>query len=445
MVKKLDRRQFLGRSAAAAVALGSPRPLVSGAQAGSALDRLNVASIGVHNRAAGNLKGVASENIVAICDIDQEFLDAAGETYPNARRYRDFRVMLEKEAEKIDAVLVSTPDHTHAPAASMALQMKKHVYCEKPLAHTIYEARRLAELAAENNLITQMGTQVHAEENYRLVVELVQSGAIGEIREVHVWVNVDYSGRRMITGKPRPGHVDWDLWLGPATARPYCESVAEDGSVTVVHPFNWRWFWDYGTGALGDFACHWMDLPHWALDLKHPTRVSAAGPPPLLESATSGLVVTYEYPARGSLPPVTLKWYDGGKRPDLLAGYKDAEGQPLDPDRGQLFVGSEGMILSNYSEHMLLPVEKFAGFKRPDPTIPRSPGHHQEWIQAIKTGGTANCNFDYSGALTEAVLLGVVAYRSGQTIEWDASSLRITNSEAAQQLVHKEYRKGWTL
>ena len=199
-MKRLDRRQFLGTSAAAAVALGSPRSLVSGARSGSALDRLNIASIGVHNRAAGNLKGVASENIVAICDIDQEFLDAAGETYPNARRYRDYRVMLEKEAEKIDAVLVSTPDHTHAPAASMALQMKKHVYCEKPLTHTIYEARRLAELAAENNLVTQMGTQIHAEENYRLVVELVQSGAIGEIREVHVWVNVDYSGRRMITG-----------------------------------------------------------------------------------------------------------------------------------------------------------------------------------------------------------------------------------------------------
>ena len=444
MVKKLDRRQFLGRSAAAAVVLGSPRPL-SSAQSGSALDRLNIASIGVHNRAAGNLKGVASENIVALVDIDQEFLDAAGETWPNARRYRDYRVMLEKEAEKIDAVLVSTPDHTHAPAVSMALQMKKHVYCEKPLTHTIYEARKLAELAAENGLVTQMGTQVHAEENYRLVVELVRSGAIGEIREVHVWVNVDYSGRRMITGRPRPGHVDWDLWLGPAMARPYCESFKEDGSVVGVHPFNWRWFWDYGTGSLGDFGCHWIDLPHWALDLKHPTRVWADGPAPLLESTSSGVIVTYEYPARGSLPPVTLKWYDGGKKPDLLAGYKDAEGQPLDPDRGQLFVGSEGMILSNYSEHMLLPVEKFAGFRRPDPFIPRSPGHHQEWIQAIKSGGTANCNFDYSGALTEAVLLGVVAYRSGEAIEWDASSLRVTNSAAAQQLVHKEYRKGWTL
>ena len=444
MVKTLDRRQFLGRSAAAAVVLGSPRPL-SSAQSGSALDRLNIASIGVHNRAAANLKGVASENIVALVDIDQEFLDAAGETWPNARRYRDYRVMLEKEAEKIDAVLVSTPDHTHAPAVSMALQMKKHVYCEKPLTHTIYEARKLAELAAENGLVTQMGTQVHAEENYRLVVELVRSGAIGEIREVHVWVNVDYSGRRMITGRPRPGHVDWDLWLGPAMARPYCESFKEDGSVVGVHPFNWRWFWDYGTGSLGDFGCHWIDLPHWALDLKHPTRVWADGPAPLLESTSSGVVVTYEYPARGSLPPVTLKWYDGGKKPDLLAGYKDAEGQPLDPDRGQLFVGSEGMILSNYSEHMLLPAEKFAGFKRPDPFIPRSPGHHQEWIQAIKSGGTANCNFDYSGALTEAVLLGVVAYRSGEAIEWDASSLRVTNSAAAQQLVHKEYRKGWTL
>ncbi len=444
-MKKLDRRHFLGTSAAAAAALAAPRTLYSSTQSQSSLDRLNIASIGVHNRAAGNLKGVANENIVALVDIDQEFLDAAGETWPNARRYRDYRVMLEKESEKIDAVLVSTPDHTHAPAVSMALQMKKHVYCEKPLTHTIYEARKLAELAAENGLVTQMGTQVHAEENYRLVVELVRAGAIGEIREVHVWVNVDYSGRRMITGRPRPGHVDWDLWLGPAMARPYCESFKEDGSVVGVHPFNWRWFWDYGTGSLGDFGCHWIDLPHWALDLKHPTRVWADGPAPLLESTSSGVVVTYEYPSRGSLPPVTLKWYDGGKKPDLLAGHKDPEGQPLDPDRGQLFVGSEGMILSNYSEHMLLPAEKFAGFKRPDPFIPRSPGHHQEWIDAIKSGGTTNCNFDYSGALTEAVLLGVVAYRSGQAIEWDAPSLRVTNSAAAQQLVHKEYRKGWTL
>ena len=409
------------------------------------MDKLNIASIGVHNRAAANLKGVATENIVALADIDRDLLEAAGEKYPNARRYRDYRVMLEKEAENLDAVVVSTPDHSHAPAASMAMKLKKHVYCEKPLAHTIYEARTLAELAAREGLVTQMGTQIHAEENYRLVVELVQSGAIGDVKEVHVWVGVDYSGRRLTTGGQEPSHVDWDLWLGPSPSRPYCESVKEDGSVIGVHPFNWRWFWDYGTGSLGDFACHWMDLPHWALKLMHPSRISATGPTPLLESTSSGLVVTYEYPAREDMPPVTLKWYDGGKKPEILATLKDAKGEPLDRKSGQLFVGSEGMILSNYSEHMLLPVEKFAGFKPPDPFIPRSIGHHQEWIQAIKSGGSTTCNFDYSGALTEAVLLGVVSYRSGQTLEWDAPSLRVTNSAAAQQLIHKDYRKGWTL
>ena len=445
MVQRFGRREFLRRSSAAAMSLGSQAPLISAGRSASALEKLNIASIGVHNRAASNLKGVATENVVALADIDRDLLEGAGEKYPNARRYRDYRVMLEKEAENLDAVVVSTPDHSHAPAASMAMKLKKHVYCEKPLTHTLYEARTLAELAAREGLVTQMGTQIHAEENYRLVVELVQSGSIGEVREVHVWVGVDYSGRRLITGGQQPSHVDWDLWLGPSPSRPYCESVKEDGSVTAVHPFNWRWFWDYGTGSLGDFACHWMDLPHWALKLKHPSRISAGGPQPLLESTSSGLVVTYEYPAREDLPPVTLNWYDGGKKPEILAKLKDAKGSPLNWKSGQLFVGSEGMILSNYSKHMLLPVEKFAGFKPPDPFIPRSIGHHQEWIQAIKSGGTTTCNFDYSGALTEAVLLGVVSYRSGEALEWDAPSLRITNSTAAQQLIHKDYRKGWTL
>ncbi len=445
MIQQLGRREFLRRSSAAAMALSSQATLFPAVGSASALEKLNIASIGVHNRAASNLKGVATENIVALADIDSDLLEAAGAKYPNARRYRDYRVMLEKEAENLDAVVVSTPDHSHAPAASMAMKLKKHVYCEKPLAHTIYEARTLAELAAREGLVTQMGTQIHAKENYRFVVELVQSGSIGEVKEVHVWVGADYSGRRLTTGGQQPSHVDWDLWLGPSPSRPYCESVKEDGSVIGVHPFNWRWFWDYGTGSLGDFACHWMELPHWALKLMHPSRISAAGPPPLLESTSSGLVVTYEYPARESLPPVTLKWYDGGKKPEILTTLKDAKGEPLDWKSGQLFVGSDGMILSNYSEHMLLPVEKFAGFKPPDPFIPRSIGHHQEWIQAIKSGGTTTCNFDYSGALTEAVLLGVVSYRSGQSLEWDAPSLRITNSAAAQQLIHKDYRKGWTL
>jgi predicted dehydrogenase len=264
----------------------------------------------------------------------------------------------------------------------------------------------------------------------------VQSGAIGEVRVAHVWVGVDYSGRSLTTGTPVPKHLDWDLWQGPAPERPYSDGV---------HPHHWRWFWDYGTGGLGDFGCHYMDLVHWALKLRNPTRVSATGPKVDPISTTSGIVVEYQYPAREGLPPLKLTWYDGGKQPKLLADLKDNEGKPLKWGSGQLFVGAQGMILSNYGEHLLLPADKFADFKRPEPFIPASIGHHQEWIHAIKTGGSTTCNFDYSGALTEAVLLGVVAYRSGETLEWDSEKLKVSNSSRAQELIHKEYRKGWTL
>ena len=230
--------------------------------------------------------------------------------------------------------------------------------------------------------------------------------------------------------------MNWDLWLGPAAKRPYSEGV---------HPRNWRRFWDFGTGGLGDFGCHYMDLPFWALKLKHPTSISASGPPVLADATTAGLVVEYKYPARGKLPPVKMTWYDGGKKPALLSKLKDSNGKPLNWGSAQLFVGSQGMILSNYSKHLLLPADKFADFQRPEPTIPSSIGHHAEWLNAIKTAGPTTCNFDYSGALTETVLLGIVSYRSGQKLAWDAKNLKVTNSPAAQQYVHKEYRKGWTL
>lgn len=447
MVQPLNRRSFLGTTTglAGAITVGFHSGVSSLAANTSSLDKLNIAAIGTSNRAAADINGVASENIVALADIDENFLGQATEKYSAARPYRDWRVMLEAEADRIDAVVVGTPDHTHAPAAAMAMRMKKHVYCEKPLTHTVLEARTLAELAKENSLVTQMGTQIHALDNYRRVVELVQSGAIGEIRKVHVWTSSKYSGRHLVTGSPTPKHVDWDLWLGPVSARPYCESVGANDERSVVHPFNWRWFWDYGSGSLGDFGCHYMDLAHWALELKHPTHVTAKGPTPLLSSATAGLTVDYDYPARGDLPPVKLKWYDGGKRPVVLSELKDADGQSLDWESGQLFEGADGMLLSDYSHHLLLPTEKFADYRRPEPFIPPSLGHHAEWIHAIKTSGQTTCNFDYSGALTEAVLLGVASYRSGEDFEWDAAELRVTNSTHAQQFIHKEYRDGWSL
>ena len=418
----------------------NPRPARA---SNSTLEKLNIAAIGTGNRAAANISGCASQNIVALADIDANFLGACGEKYQQTRKYRDFREMLEREGDKVDAVIVATPDHTHAPAAAMAMHMGKHTYCEKPLTHTVYEARKLAELAAAKGLVTQMGTQIHAGDNYRRVVELVESGTIGEIRECHVWVGVNYSGGKLLA-KSKPTYVDWDLWLGPANKREYIESTI-NGEHQTVHPYHWRWFWDYGNGGLGDFGCHYMDLAHWALKLRHPTSVSATGPEPEDEASTAGLIVKYKYPARGKLPPVDLTWYDGGKRPPMLSSYRGPDGEPLNWGSGQLFIGQHGAIVSDYSKHLLLPIYRATDFARPEPYIAPSLGHHNEWIDAIKNSGMTTCNFDYAGALTEAVLLGVASYRSGESLEWNAEQLRVTNSSAAQTWIHKEYRRGWTL
>ena len=445
MTARLTRRTFLGRSVVAGTAAATawhvnPRPALS---SNSPLEKLNIAAVGTANRAAANIRACADQNIVAVCDVDSNFLDTAGATYKGARRYRDFRVMLEKEGNGLDAVIVATPDHTHAPAAAMALRMGLHTYCEKPLTYTVYEARRLADLAEENELVTQMGTQIHAQNNYRRVVELIQSGTIGSVGEVHVWVGVNYSGGRLISGT-RPENVDWDLWLGPAPEREYVESTIH-GKHKTVHPFHWRWFWDYGNGGLADFGCHYMDLAHWALDLKHPESIHATGPLLDHEATTAGVVVKYRYPGRGTLPPVDLRWYDGGLKPQVLSTFADREGRPVDWNSGQLFIGEHGAIVSNYNDHMLLPADRADEFERPEPWIPASLGHHKEWLEAIRSGGTTTCNFDYSGALTEAVLLGVVSYRSGVALDWDAKQLRVTNSPQAQRMIHREYRSGWTL
>jgi predicted dehydrogenase len=436
---RATRRRFLSSSAAAAGALTlgayvNPTPAQ---QSKSPNERLRIAGVGTTNRAGADLNELSSQEIVALADVDDNNMAKGATRYPQARKYRDFRVMLEKEAGNIDAVMVGTPDHTHAPAAALALRLGKHVYCEKPLTHTVFEARTLANLAKEKKLVTQMGTQIHAGDNYRRVVELIKSGAIGKVTECHVWVPAAYSGGKFTTGTPAPPGLDWNLWLGPAPERPYSEGV---------HPFQWRKFWDYGTGALGDFGCHYMDLVHWALDLRAPLTVEAEGPPVDSVSAPTWCIARYEYPARGDQPAVKLTWYDSGKQPDIARSLKLGDKPLGDVYKGaQLFIGSGGMLVSDYTKHHLLPEEKFADFKRPPQTIPKSVGHHREWVDAIKNGGTPLCNFDYSGALTEAVLLGTVAYRSGKRLEWDAANLKVKNSPEAQQLIHKEYRKGWTL
>ena len=435
-----SRRQFLSSTAAAASALtlgayANPSPAQ---ESKSPSARLRIAAVGTTGRAGGNLTDLSSQDIVALADVDANLLDKGAEKFPQARKYRDYRVMLEKEAANIDAVLVSPPDHNHAPAAAMAMRLGKHCYCEKPLTHTVLEARTLTNLAKEKKLITQMGNQIHAGDNYRRVVELIQSGAIGTVSEVYVWVPTVYTDGRFTMGTPAPAGLDWDLWLGPATGRPYSEGI---------HPFWWRKFWDYGTGTLGDFGCHYIDLVHWALELRAPTAVEATGPAYDPVSCPAWCVADYEYPARGKLPAVKLHWYDSGKQPEIAAALKIGDKKLGDVFKAaHLFIGSEGMLVSDYNRRILLPEDKFAGFKPPEQTIPNSIGHHREWVEAIQTGsGKTTCNFDYAGALTEAVLLGTVAYRSGKRIEWDAANLKVTNSPEAQQFLHKEYRKGWTL
>ena len=437
MVKRIDRREFLTTSAGAAALGGVFVNTIAAAPSKSPNEKLNIACVGTANRALGDIKGVKSENIIALCDVDANYLGKQAKEFPKARTYRDFRVMLDKERKELDAVVVGTADHTHAPATAMALRMGLHAYCEKPLTHTVHEARVVAQLAKEKKLATQMGTQIHATTNYRRVVELVQSGAIGPVREVYVWCDKAWSDGRFKFGKPAPANLDWDLWLGPAPKIPYSEGV---------HPAHWRRFWAFGTGTLGDMGCHVIDLVHWALKLRAPTTIAAEGPPVHPVGTPRWLNVHYEYPARGEMPPVKMHWYDGGHKTPLLSELNDDKDQPLSKwGLGVLFIGDKGKLAANYSKRLLLPKEQFADFKPPEPSIPDSIGHHNEWIQACKTGSPTLCNFDYAGALTEAVLLGTVAYRTGKKLQWDAEALKATNAPEADEFLRKQYREGWTL
>jgi len=430
MSTPLSRRRFLQQSlamGAGGLALGS-FPAISR----SANEKLHVGIIGTAGQAQYNWSSMlaAGIEIVAICDVDQSRMGPIKQAAPKAAFFEDFRKLLDQPG--IDAVVVSTPDHTHAVATIAALNSGRHVYCEKPLTHNVFEARLVAETAKKTGKTTQMGTQIHAGNNYRRVVELVQSGAIGDVSDVHVWCSKSWGGGDRPKDKPPvPKGLNYDLWLGPAPERPYNPAYI---------PFSWRGWWDFGGGTLADMACHHMDLPFWALKLRHPSKITADGPKAHAETAAKELTVTYEYPAREKMPALTLTWYDGGRRPKILTEMN----LPKWGD-GSLFIGTKGMLLATYDSYKLLPEKDFEGFTPPKQTIANSIGHHREFVEACKTGGPTTCNFDYSGSLTEAVLLGNVAYRVGKPIEWDAVNLKAKNLPEADQFIHRDYRAGWKL
>ena len=445
MSHRMSRRRFLNVSAAAGASLVCTGPVVLARAARSPNEKLDIAVIGVAGRGAANLRAVSGETIVALCDIDAKRLAGAAKQFPKAKTYADFRKMLRETGRTVDAVVVSTPDHTHAPASAMALAMGKHCYSEKPLTHSVHEARVVTDLARKSKRATQIGTQIHARDNYRRAVELVRSGALGPVREVHVWCSARYGGMdRPKDTPPVPEHINWDLWLGPAPERPYHPCYL---------PGRWRGWWDFGTGAIGDFGCHYMDLPFWALRLQYPTSVEAEGPAVHPETTPAWLTVRYGFGARGNLPPVTLTWYDSGRRPEALLkqdGLVEPEtlSTPMNPAKwssGVLFIGAKGMLLADYGRRMLLPEATFADFQPPPPSIPKSVGHHREWLDACKTGATTTCHFGYSGPLTETALLGAVAFRTGEKLAWDAQALKATRCPKADRYIRRPYRDGWTL
>ena len=442
----LDRRRFLQTTAAAAGSLTFAAPAILRAK--GVVEKLNVAVIGAGGRGGANLGAVAgTENIVTLCDVNEGNLNRAAAAHPKAKKVVDFRKVFDHPNE-FDAVIVSTCEHTHAFATLAALQLGKHVYCEKPLTHSIWEARVIREAAAKAKVATQMGIQIHSGSNYRRVVELIQTGAIGPVREAHVWVSRAWGWQSEADAKkhgdlvstqdrpkgssPIPKGLDWDLWLGPAPERPFHD-------IYFPGPRWYRW-WEWGSGTMSDLGSHWNDLPFWALKLKAPLTVEASGSPPHPDLAPASMQATYEYGARGDMPPVKLTWYQGVNKPKIWT----EKGIPQ-WDSAALFIGDKGMLLADYGKYLLLPEDKYKDFKRPEPFIPESPGQQAEWVRACKTDLQTTCNFEYSGWLTEANHLGNVAYRVGKKIEWDAENLRCPNAPEAAAIIRREYRPGWKL
>ncbi|MFH1740815.1 MAG: Gfo/Idh/MocA family oxidoreductase [bacterium] len=448
--KEVSRRIFLMSTGAVMAGCATGRaPSLKRLGYASPNEKLNVAAIGAGGKGSSDISkcGRAGENIVALCDVDWDRAAKTFDANPQAKRYKDFRVMLEKEPS-IDACTVSTPDHMHAVAAAMAMRMGKHVYVQKPLTHTVYEARKLTEIARETGVATQMGNQGHSCEGVRQLCEMIWSGAIGQVREAHIWTNRPVWPQGIpepFPEEPIPDTMAWDLWIGVAPMRPYNHGYA---------PHNWRGWWDFGCGALGDMACHIMDPANWALRLTNPTSIECVrqeggndqtGP---LKS-----VIRYEFPERFGMCPITVYWYDGGELPPRPAGI-GPDVKLGDGRNGSYFVGEKGILTTGEygSNTRFLSEEQTKGYKMPDPIIPRIMGGGDDdyrqtldWLQACKGGVPAASNFSYAGPFTEFVVLGNLALRCEGKVEWDTQKMKVTNNRQANNFVKMKYRKGWDL
>ena len=444
---EMTRRRFIGASAVGTFGFQVVPSRVFGANS-----RLAVAGIGSGGKGRADITGAAKAgaDIVALCDVDEARAAAMFKTHAKAKRFADFRVMLEKMGTSIDACTISTPDHTHATATSMAMKMGKHCYTQKPLTHDVYEARHLTRLAKETDVTTQMGNQAHAGESIRRAVELVRAGIIGNVTEVHIWTNRPIWPQGMIE---RPGKsdvpkgLDWDLWLGPAAYRPYGKGYV---------PFSWRGWWDFGTGALGDMACHIMDMAWWSLELGSPTSVRARHGGNTGESAPNWAVIDYQFGYRGNRPPVKLFWYDGKRNGvqnapslettggvNIVAKGKKAFGSVLIGDKGRMFFSRSGTgwRITGRDEDEVKQIEV-----NTPKTVPRTKDNYVEWVNAATSKGHKPLSrFEIAGPFTEMVLLGNLAIRAGEPVQWDAKALRSINSQKANRFVRSEYRKGWKL
>jgi len=445
---RISRRQLLATGSVAAVAVLVPRHVLGGPGHIPPSEKLNIAGVGVGGQGGWDLEQLTGQNIVSLADVDWGYAAPTFAKYPLAKKYKDFREMLDKE-KGIDAVVVGTPDHAHAVVSMEAIKRGKHVYCEKPLTRTVHEARALAKAAREQKVATQMGNQGMAFEGNRLINEWIADGAIGVVRDVHVWSDRPTQGgglplywaqgiERPTDQPPVPAGLDWDLWLGPAPWRPYHPAYV---------PFRWRGWWDFGSGGLGDMGVHNIAPIFSALKLGAPSSVNASSTALYKETLPLASCVHYEFPSRGDMPPVRLHWYDGGIRPARPEELEDGRG--LNHEDGILFVGDQGKLLVEGwggSSPRLIPEKRMKEYKRPPKSLPRSIGHHDEWVAACKGSGTTRSNFDFAGPLTEALLLGTICVRmGGQRLVWDSENLKITNVPRANQYLHYEYRKGWTL